>query len=109
MELEATVKLPVGLCLVVAGIESAYAVEVRASAFSKFFGEGKCNGEPVVVALCDVCIGGFDALGDKLNIVCRVRWCSGDFGGFGDIGGSLSRSLVLLSDVSLVSTPSSIE
>ena len=64
----------VGFCLVVVGIETTDTVEVVTAGFSKFFGEGKAQVAPVVVAGGDVGVGGFDAGGDGFDVVgCPIR------------------------------------
>ncbi len=69
MGVEAAVVLFVGFCLVVVRVEAADAVEVVTAGFSEFFGEGKAEVTPVVVAGCDVNAPGFDALGDGFDVV----------------------------------------
>jgi len=66
---EAAVVLFVGFCLVVVRVEAADAVVVVTAGFSEFFGEGKAEVAPVVVAGCYVGVGGFDALGDGFDVV----------------------------------------
>ena len=69
MGVEAAVVLFVGVCLVVVRVEAADAVIVVTTDFSEFFGEGKAEVAPVVVAGGDVKASGFNALGDGFDVV----------------------------------------
>lgn len=81
MGVEAAVVLFVGFCLVVVRVEAADAVVVVTTDFSEFFGEGKAEVAPVVVAGCDVKASGFNALGYGFDVVVCPIWVGDDVRG----------------------------